>query len=110
MTQRDDDDAASVVDARALLSDADGNPTPQYKAYLAHQDEYNRKRREYDEAYERAKSSPMMLQRWPMLGKDYSDAITGAMNNWIALGHKHAIEKALGVLQSTGQQGLAEGR
>jgi hypothetical protein len=95
-----DDSTQSLVEARALLSDGNGNPTPQYQAYLSYQNEYNDKLSAYNAAYERAKSSPLMFQRWPIAGKEYSDAVNDAMNKWIVLGHKYDIENALSLLKA----------
>ena len=101
MTQTDDDSTPALVEAKALLSaDDNGNPTPLYKAYLAYQNEYSDKLSAYNIAHERAKASPMMFRQWPIVGKEYSDAVSNALNKWIALGHKYEIENALSILKA----------
>ena len=93
------DDSDAISKARSLLRDAHGNPTLEYTAYLRHQSEYNEKIHSYNAAQQSARASPLQLQRWPIVGKEYSDAVNDALRKWIALGYKQEVENALNVLQ-----------
>ena len=95
------DDSEEVSKARSFLRDEQGNPTPEYTAYLRYQGEYNGKVQAYNAAQQSARASPLALQRWPIVGKEYSDAVNDALRKWIALGYKQEVENALNVLQQT---------
>jgi len=56
-------------DARAILVDDDGNPTPHYQAYLQYEEEYKSKITALNQAYEAALSDPIKFQNWPIDGK-----------------------------------------
>ena len=98
----DDQSKQAYDEAMALLSDAEGNLTPHHNAYLKYEAEYKAKVREFNSAYQEAKSSPLKLHSWPVIGKEYSDAVNEAMNRWVVLGFKNEIEAALSLLKAQG--------
>jgi hypothetical protein len=84
--------------AQAKVMDQEGNPTPQYQAYLRFEDEYKNKVKTRDDAYAAALADPMKFQNWPIVGKSYADDINKAMDRWASLGFKHEIESAIATL------------
>ena len=56
-------------DAKALLVDADDNPTKHYESYMERQEDYHDKVKEWHRAYSNAFADPMKLQNWPSEGK-----------------------------------------
>ena len=89
-------------DAKALLVDADDNPTKHYESYMERQEDYHDKVKEWHRAYSNAFADPMKLQNWPSEGKSYEDDANDAMDKWIALGHKEEIDKAIATLAAQG--------
>lgn len=85
-------------DARAKLTDKNGNPTPKYSAYLRYEAEYRNKADAWHKAYAEALTDPLKLSTWPIEGVDYRDAADDAMERWMALGFKAEIESAMTIV------------
>ena len=86
--------------AKAVLKDDSGDPTQAYIAYQKYETAYNSKKNVYNQAYQNALSDPVKLQGWPVEGVTLQLEVNQAMNNWIALGFKNEIEKAIAVLNA----------
>ncbi len=78
----------------SALYDAAGGPTPVYAAYLEHQRRYQAARQRYDEAFARAQQDPAQLQKWPVVGRKYRQAVDAAHDAWVLRGQKAAVEAA----------------
>ena len=92
----------SVEDAKAVLTDKDGNSTPKFEQYVRYRDEYNSKVKAYQRAYAGAMSDPMQFQMFPIVGKLFQDDITFALETWTGMGNKHEIDLAMKTLQAQG--------
>lgn len=90
----------SFEKARSVLLDKSGKPTDHYNAYLQYRNKWLIKQNSYNEAYSKASTDPIKLQRWPIDGKQYRAEIDSAWNNWIILGFKNDIEGAVNFLKS----------
>lgn len=88
----------AYTSAWAVLIGPDGKPTRKYRAYLEHQETYDKQVRLRDEARAAARRNPMALQNWPTAGRAHSDRIDAAMKRWLTLGHKAEVEAALDVV------------
>lgn len=97
-----DDLKAAYDAAKAVLTDADDNPTKHYESYLERQEEYEDALTEWRRAYSDALADPIKLQNWPREGRSYSTAADRALDKWTALGHKDEIDKALNTLAAQG--------
>lgn len=98
----------SYENARAILMDKDGNPTPHYQAYMKYQDEYKGKVKALQEAYANALTDPMKLQNWPIEGVSYQNDVDKAIDRWVSLGFKEEIENALATLAAQGNDSLLD--
>lgn len=92
----------AVEDAKALLMDKDGNPTPKFEAYNKYRDEYTSKVNIRNRQYANAFSNPMQLQQWPIQGKVFQDDVDYAWDQWQGFGFKVEVEKAMNTLAAQG--------
>lgn len=88
--------------AQAVLTDADGNPTPKYQAYLDRESAYKDKVRAYNRAYANVMTDPVRFSNWPRDGVLYQSDVDGAFDQWNSFGHKVEIEKAIATLAAQG--------
>ena len=88
---------------QAKLMDKNGNPTPNYQAYMRLEAEYTRTVKARDKAYTAAFTDPKKLQNWPIEGRTYQDDIDKAMDRWVSLGFKFEIEDAIAALKAQGR-------
>ena len=84
--------------AKAVLLSSDGKPTAQYQAYMKYEEEWKKKVNAFNTAYAKASTNPVKFQDWPIEGKIYHYEVDEAWNEWLALGFKNEIEKAIGNL------------
>ena len=89
-----------IKNTKALLIDENGSITPMYDAYQTYEQNYIAKKLDYQRAYQEAMDDTKKMQFFPIIGKAYQDEIEMALNNWVALGHKHEIDLALSILKS----------
>jgi len=97
-----DEMKAAYEKVKAVLVDKDNKATPQYTAYMKYQEKYNDKVKAWQRAYANAFTDPMRLQNWPNEGKLYHEDANEAMQQWIGLGFKEDIDKALATLAAQG--------
>ena len=90
-------------EAKNLLVLDNGNPSPQYEAYLKFAKLVTEKERAMNEAKQMASQDFNRMRNWPITGKTFNDELQQAKNQWIVLGHKNEIEQAINVLKATGQ-------
>ncbi|HEV8508776.1 MAG TPA: hypothetical protein VGQ53_25450 [Chitinophagaceae bacterium] len=84
--------------AKATLIDKNGNPTPNYQAYMKYEEEWKGKKEAYNTAYAKAMANASQLQRWPNEGVLYQHEVEGAWDRWLTLGFKMEIENAISIL------------
>ena len=88
--------------AKATLIDKNGNPTPNYQAYMKYEEEWKIKKEAYNTAYAKASENASQLQRWPNEGVLYQHEVEGAWDRWFSLGFKNEIERAIDLLTASG--------
>lgn len=86
--------------ARNLLLNDDGTPTPVYAAYLQYLEQVNAKQKEMDEAAQNARSNPMLMHSWPMVARTYSDNVQKANDQLTVLGRKNDVDQAIDTLRA----------
>ena len=70
-----------------------------YQMYERNAAAYAKAKADYAAAYAKARSSPMMLQTWPLTATSYQQAVDSAWNSWTSA-DKDKVERALAVIQS----------
>jgi hypothetical protein len=88
--------------ARAVLMNADGTQTAKYAAYSDFEEKYKSKVKALNKSYADALTDPTKLEAFPVTGVTYQDDVHEAMQNWVALGFKEEIEKAIDTLAAQG--------
>ena len=96
----DDEIKNAITNAKNILSDEGGNPTPNYETYLKYKEAYKNKTKEFNAEYEKALTDPVKLQMWPLKGKIFQDEVDEAFNKLQSLGFKYEIENALNILSA----------
>ena len=77
------------------FQNADGSANATYRAYERYRQAYQASRDAYHAAYAAAQQNPAQLQQWPLRGKALQAAVDAAFRDWLALGNKTEVERAL---------------
>ncbi|MEV6487110.1 hypothetical protein AB0M20_00525, partial [Actinoplanes sp. NPDC051633] len=93
---------AAYDEARAMLMDADGNPTPKYQRYLDYEQKHRAAVKAYNREYSAALTDPRKLADFPRVGKPFQDDVNSAFDQWEGFGARSQIRRAIDTLAAQG--------